>query len=152
MLTYMCHISKIQTIDGATYNYYIHKNNHSLSHRIFSFESEYYCYETYLSLIQRLQQKFNIPQSALINVYDVISEYLVRRSIGSMYQSSTYKPRSERIHILKSITPSQINFLNVYYKHCSWFHKVTTFLLTKHYYYLCDMFNCIIAIGRILKH
>lgn len=150
MLTYMCHINAIQTLDGYNYNYYIRNNSNSLSHRIFSFESEYTCYETYIDRINKLKNKFNIPEESLVKVYNVISEYLVRRSIGSMYQSQTYKPKYERIRILKSLTKQQIDFLNSYYKECSWFHKVTVFLLSNHYYYFCDRFNSLIALGRKL--
>lgn len=150
MLTYMCYINAIQTLDGYNYNYYIRNNPNSLSQRIFSFESEYTCYETYLDRIEKLKNRFNMPQASLMKVYNVISEYLVRRSIGSMYQSQTHKPRAERIKILKSLTTEQIVFLNAYYKECSWFHKVTVFLLSNHYYYFCDRFNCLIALGRKL--
>lgn len=150
MLTYMCHINALQTLDGYNYNYYIRNNSNSLSHRIFSFESEYTCYETYIDRINKLKNKFNIPEESLVKVYNVISEYLVRRSIGSMYQSQTYKPKYERIRILKSLTKQQIDFLNSYYKECSWFHKVTVFLLSNHYYYFCDRFNSLIALGRKL--
>lgn len=150
MFTYMCHIHAIQTLDGYNYNYYIRNNPNSLSQRIFSFESEYTCYETYLDRIEKLKSRFNMPQASLMKVYNVISEYLVRRSIGSMYQSQTHKPRAERIKILKSLTTQQIDFLTAYYKECSWFHKVTVFLLSNHYYYFCDYFNSLIALGRKL--
>ena len=39
MLTYLCHCSAIQTINGMNYNYYVRKNVKSLSIRIFSFEA-----------------------------------------------------------------------------------------------------------------
>lgn len=150
MLTYMCYINAIQTLDGYNYNYYIRNNPNSLSQRIFSFESEYTCYETYLDRMEKLKIRFNMPQESLIKVYNVISEYLVRRSIGSMYQKQTHKPKAERLTILRSLTTQQIDFLNAYYKECSWFHKVTVFLLSNHYYYFCDRFNCLIALGRKL--
>ena len=148
MLTYLCHCSAIQTINGMNYNYYVRRNVKSLSKRIFSFESEYTCYQTYLTQIEVLRQKFNMPKEALKKVYNVISEYLIRRSVGALYQKQTRKPQTERLTILKNITPEQIVFLNNYYKECSWFHKVTLWLLTKHYYYLCDLFNRLIAKGR----
>lgn len=150
MLTYMCYIKAIQTLDGYNYNYYIRDNSNSLSQRIFSFESEYICYETYIDRINKLKIRFNMPEESLVKVYNVISESLVRRSIGSMYQSQTYKPKYERIRILKSLTKQQLDFLNSYYKECSWFHKVTVFLLSNHYYYFCDRFNGLIALGRKL--
>lgn len=149
MLAYMCHITAVQTVSGSNYNYY--KRSNTLSTRIYSFESEYTCYQTYVSNIQKLKERFSIPEEALLKVYGVISEYLVRRSIGSMYQVKTRKSKNERLSVLRSLTQEQIVFLNRYYKQCSWFHKVTTCLLTKHCYYLCDMFNLLIAIGRSLK-
>lgn len=154
MLTYICHITTIQTLSGAHYNYYI-RNNNSLSQRIFSFESEYACYQTYLSLIDRIKKRFDMPDDKLLKPYQVISEYLVRRCIGSLYQPETRKKFAARMGILKSITPQQLRFLNSYYKQCSWFHKVTLILLTKHYYYLCDQFNmaisCRFAIKKTIK-
>lgn len=150
MLTYMCHIHAIQTLDGYNYNYYIRNNPNSLSQRIFSFESEYICYETYIDRINKLKIRFNMSEESLVKVYNVISESLVRRSIGSMYQSQTHKPKAERIEILKSLTTEQIDFITAYYKECSWFHKVTVFLLSNHYYYFCDYFNSLIALGRKL--
>lgn len=150
MLQYLCFVSNIHTIEGAEYQYYI-RNNASLSQRIFSFESEYRCYQTYLNLMQKLQQRFHLPPTALLSVNNVISEYLVRRSIGSLYQHQTRKIKQARLEILRSLTTEQISFLQTYYKACSWFHKVTVYLLSKHYYYLCDLLNESIAIGRYLK-
>ncbi len=150
MLTYMCYINAIQTLGGCNYNYYVRDNSNSLSQRIFSFESEYACYETYVDRVEKLRIRFNMPPKSLLKAYNVISEYLVRRSIGSMYRSQTLKPRGERIAILKSLTTRQIDFLNAYYKECNWFHKVTVFLLSNRFYYFCDCFNCLIALGRKL--
>ena len=150
MLHYLCFVSIIHTIEGTEYHYYI-RNNSSLSQRIFSFESEYRCYQTYLNLIQKLQHRFHLPSTALQSVNNVISEYLVRRAIGSLYQHQTRKNKKERLKILRSLTIAQISFLQTYYKECNWFHKVTVYLLSKHYYYLCDLLNEGIAIGRFLK-
>ena len=150
MLTYLCHVSAIQTVAGAQYNYFV-RNNASLSQRIFSFESEYTCYQTYLKQIQVLEKRFFLSEESTKNAKNVISEYLIRRSIGSLYQASTRKPQTERIKILKSITHEQISFLQKYYKQCNCFHKVTVFLLSKHYYYICDWFNQCIALGRSYK-
>ena len=150
MLHYLCFVSSIHTIEGAEYHYYI-RNNSSLSQRIFSFESEYRCYQTYLNLMQKLRERFLLPPSALLPVNNVISEYLVRRAIGSLYQHQTRKNKKERLKILSSLTIAQISFLQTYYKECNWFHKVTVYLLSKHYYYLCDLLNEGIAIGRFLK-
>lgn len=148
MLTYLTHCSAIQTVEGMNYNYYIRKNIQSLSKRIFVFESEYACYQLYLKRIGELKQRFNLTETSLRKVYNVISEYLIRRSIGALYQKQTRKPRQERLIILKRLTPTQLDFLHTYYKECSWFHKLTVWLLRKHYYYLCDVFNCLIAQGR----
>ena len=148
MLTYLTHCSAIQTVEGMNYNYYIRKNIQSLSKRIFVFESEYACYQLYLKRIGELKQRFNLTETSLRKVYNVISEYLIRRSIGALYQKQTRKPRQERLIILKRLTPTQLDFLHIYYKECSWFHKLTVWLLRKHYYYLCDVFNCLIAQGR----
>lgn len=148
MLTYLTHCSAIQTVEGMNYNYYIRKNIQSLSKRIFVFESEYACYQLYLKRIGELKQRFNLTETSLRKVYNVISEYLIRRSIGALYQKQTRKPRQERLVILKRLTPTQLDFLHTYYKECSWFHKLTVWLLRKHYYYLCDVFNCLIAQGR----
>ena len=148
MLTYLTHCSAIQTVEGMNYNYYIRKNIQSLSKRIFVFESEYACYQLYLKRIGELKQRFNLTETSLRKVYNVISEYLIRRSIGALYQKQTRKPRQERLVILKRLTPTQLDFLYTYYKECSWFHKLTVWLLRKHYYYLCDVFNCLIAQGR----
>ena len=150
MLTYLCHVSAIQTVSEANYNYYV-RNNGSLSQRIFSFKSEYKCYLTYLDRLTKLEKRFNLPKSSTLKAKNVISEYLIRRSIGSLYQHSTREPLKKRIFILKSLTGEQINFLKRYYKNCNWFHKVTVFLLSKHYYYLCDWFNQCIAWGRSIK-
>ena len=150
MLHYLCFVSSIHTIEGAEYHYYI-RNNSSLSQRIFSFESEYRCYQTYLNLMQKLRERFLLPPSALLPVNNVISEYLVRRAIGSLYQHQTRKNQKERLKILSSLTIAQISFLQTYYKECNWFHKMTVYLLSKHYYYLCDLLNEGIAIGRFLK-
>lgn len=151
MLTYLCHCSAIQTIEGRNYNYYIRNNIPSLSQRIFSFESEYTCYQTYLARMDELKNKFDMPHESLIKVYNVISEYLVRRSFGGMYQKQTRKPKKERIAILKSITSGQIIFLNSYYKQCSWFYKIIVLLLNRKYYYLCDLFYDLIVTGRSIK-
>lgn len=148
MLTYLTHCSAIQTVEGMNYNYYIRKNIQSLSKRIFVFESEYACYQLYLKRIGELKQRFNLTETSLRKVYNVISEYLIRRSIGALYQKQTRKSRQERLIILKRLTPTQLDFLHTYYKECSWFHKLTVWLLRKHYYYLCDVFNCLIAQGR----
>jgi glycosyltransferase involved in cell wall biosynthesis len=150
MLTYLCHVSAIQTVSGANYNYFI-RNNKSLSQRIFSFESEYICYQTYLNRLEKLEQRFNLPYNSTLKTKNVISEYLIRRSVGSLYQPSTKKIQVERIAILKSFTYEQISFLQKYYTECNWFHKVTVFLLSKQYYYLCDWFNQCIAWGRTIK-
>lgn len=150
MLNYMCHISSVQTITGASYQYYI-RNNSSLSQRIFSFESEYRCYETYGKLMQTLSHRFQLPEAALIAVNNVISEYLVRRAIGALYQQATRKKKQERLSLLRSLSTEQIQFLQTYYRDCGWFHKVTVHLLSKHYYYLCDLLNQGIATGRALK-
>lgn len=150
MLTYLCHSSAIQTVSGANYNYFI-RNNSSLSQRIFSFESEYTCYQTYLACLGKLEQRFNLPETSTLKAKNVISEYLIRRSVGSLYQPSTKKPQAERMAILRNFTNEQISFLQQYYKECNWFHKVTVFLLSKHYYYLCDWFNQCIAWGRAIK-
>ena len=152
MLTYLCHIDKVRTIKGANYNYFIRSKSGSLSQKINSFESEYTCYETYLTNMRIIAERFDIPESSLPFVYNVISEYLVRRSIGSLYQKSTAKPKEERIRILKSLAPEQILFLQKYYKECSWFHKVTVFLLSKHWYALCDWLNACIVKGRSIKN
>lgn len=148
MLTYLTHCSAIQTVEGMNYNYYVRENILSLSKRIFVFESEYACYQLYLERIEELKQRFNLPETSLWKVYNVISEYLIRRSIGALYRKQTRKPKQERLVILKSLTPAQLDFLHTYYKECSWFHKLTVWLLRKHYYYLCDVFNCLIAQGR----
>ena len=150
MLHYLCFVSSIHTIEGAEYHYYI-RNNSSLSQRIFSFESEYRCYQTYLNLMQKLQLRFHLPSIALLSVNNVISEYLVRRSIGSLYQHHTRKSKQERLEVLRSLNTEQISFLQTYYKECNWFHKVTVYLLSKHYYYLCDLLNEGIALGRYFK-
>lgn len=150
MLHYLCFVSSIHTIEGAEYHYYI-RNNSSLSQRIFSFESEYRCYQTYLNLTQKLRERFHLPPSALLSVNNVISEYLVRRSIGSLYQHRTRKSKQDRLQILRSLTTAQVSFLQTYYKECNWFHKVTVYLLSKHYYYLCDLLNEGIALGRYFK-
>ena len=150
MLTYLCHVSAIQTIGGAEYNYYI-RNNDSLSQRIFPFESEYACYETYLARITDLKQRFGLSNDSLKKVFGVISEYLLRRSIGSLYQKSTRKPRKERLQILRSITDEQIAFLKTYYREGGWHRKLEVWLLSKRYYYLCDMFNQCISLGLYLK-
>ena len=97
MLTYMCHIAQVQTVEGANYNYYIRKNANTLSQRIFSFESEYTCYQTYLSRIRVIKERFALPEKSLASVYGVITEYLVRRSIGGLYQKQTRKPKKERL-------------------------------------------------------
>lgn len=152
MLAYICRIDKVRTIKGANYNYFIRSKSGSLSQRIYSFENEYACYETYLSYIHTIAQKFEIKEESLTYVYNVISEYLVRRSIGALYQRETVKPKKERIRILKSITDEQILFLKNYYKKCAWFHKVTVFLLSKHWFYLCDRLNICIANGRYIKN
>ena len=148
MLTYLTHCSAIQTVEGMNYNYYIRKNIQSLSKRIFVFESEYACYQLYLKRIGELKQRFNLTETSLRKVYNVISEYLIRRSIGALYQKQTRKPRQERLIILKRLTPTQLDFLHTYYKECSWFHKLTVWLLRKHYYYLCDVFFFFFAQGR----
>lgn len=150
MLTYLSHAKGIRTIAGNYYNHF-KRDNDSLSQRISSFESEYTCYQTYLSLIKILKQRFDIPEKSLLKTYNAISEFLIRRSIGSLYQKKTQKRKFERIQILKSISPEQIKFLNTYYKECSWFHKVTVFLLSNHYYYLCDLFNKGIACRFTIK-
>lgn len=150
MLTYLCHVSAIRTVAGEHYNYAI-RNNNSLSQRIFPFESEYRCYQTYLSLAEKLQQRFDLSEEEMQRPYGVIGEYLVRRSIGSLYQPQTRKPYAERMERLRAITPEQIRFLNRYYTQCSWFHKVTIALLSKHFYYLCDRFNRCIAFRFALK-
>ena len=151
MLTYLCHVSYIQTLEGAQYNYFVRRNN-SLSQRIFDFKSEYTCYENYLSLIIKIKERFNIPERALSNSYNVISEYLIRRSIGALYQKKTRVKQNERIAILKSLSLNQITFLQRHYKQCNKFHKLTVFLLSKHYYYLCDLLNQGIAFRRACKH
>ena len=152
MLTYLCHIDHVRTMEGANYNYFIRHKSGSLSQRINGFESEYACYETYLSCMDTIAKRFDMPEASLPYVYNVISEYLVRRSIGSLYQKSTAKPKEERIRILKSLTAGQIQFLRKYYKDCAWFHKVTVFLFSKHEYGLCDRFNACIAKGRSIKN
>ena len=151
MLTYLCHCQGIQTVGGMNYNYYIRGNADSLSRKIFSFESEYLCYQTYLERMGQLQQHFSLPPEVLAQTYLVISEYLVRRALGSLYQPQTAKPRRERLRILRSITPEQIDFLTRYYTHCSWFHRATVFFLRKRAYGLCDGFNKSIACRFFLK-
>lgn len=150
MLTYMCHISAIRTVCGANYNYCM-RNGNSLGNRISSFESEYLCYETYLELIRRIKEKFFIRDEDLVHVYGVISEYLMRRALGGLYQWSTRHPFAKRMELLKSLTDEQIAFANKYYKECALFHKVSLFLLTHRFYYLCDRFNCLVALGRTMK-
>lgn len=151
MLTYMCHITKVQTLSGTSYNYYMRQTPDRLSQRIFSYKSEYACYQTYLSTIQTLKAKFNFPESSLQSAYEAIAEYLIRRSIGSMYQKQTRMDRTERLSILKGISPEQISFLNLYGKQISCLHRISISLLTKQYYYLCDLFNQFVALGRSLK-
>lgn len=150
MLGYLCHVSAIQTVAGCEYQYYV-RNNASLSQRIFTYESEHACYRTYLARMQTLRERFHLTEAALKNPYNVISEYLIRRAVGSLYQASTRKPRRERLSILRSISPAEIRFLQQYYRDCNWFHKVTVFLLSKHYYYLCDLLNQGIVAGRACK-
>ena len=151
MLTYLCHCQGIQTVGGMNYNYYVRGNVDSLSRKIFSFESEYLCYQTYLERMGQLQQRFSLPPEVLAQTYQVVSEYLVRRALGSLYQPQTAKPRRERLRILRSITPEQIDFLTRYYTHCSWFHRATVFFLRKRAYGLCDGFNKSIACRFVLK-
>ncbi|MGM9760167.1 MAG: glycosyltransferase family 2 protein [Parabacteroides sp.] len=150
MLAYLCHVSAIRTLPGTQYNYFV-RNNASLSQRIFTFESEHACYRTYRTLMEQLRQRFQLSEAALKNPYNVISEYLIRRAVGSLYQSSTKKPLSQRLSILRSTTPEETRFLQQYYRDCNWFHKVTVYLLSKHYYYLCDLLNQGIVTGRAWK-
>ncbi len=151
MLTYMCHIAQVQTVEGANYNYYIRKNANTLSQRIFSFESEYTCYQTYLSRIRVIKERFALPEKSLASVYGVITEYLVRRSIGGLYQKQTRKPKKERLRILKEFTEEQIRFLKAHANFCPWPHRVTIFLLVNHFYYLCDSYSLFIAFVRTIK-
>lgn len=150
MLTYLCHVSAVRTVGGAEYNYYI-RNNASLSQRIFSFESEYACYETYLARIRDLQERFCLPEESLENAFGVISEYLIRRAVGSLYQKSTRKPPGERLQILRGITEEQITFLKAYYKGGGLHRKMEVWLLSQRRYYLCDLFNRCIARGLQIK-
>lgn len=150
MLTYLCHVSAIQTIGGAGYNYYV-RNNASLSQRIFSFESEYACYETYLARIRDLRERFRLPEESLKNAFNVISEYLIRRAVGSLYQKPTRKPRCERLQILRGITEEQVAFLKAYYKGGGLHRKMEVWLLSNRRYYLCDLFNQCIFLGLYLK-
>ena len=153
MLSYMRYITGIQTIDGAGYDYCVYNNQDSLSNpqRFFPFESEYACCLLYLSNIEVLRNKFHIPQEALVDVYNTISSYLMIRAIRSLYQKDFRKSKAERISILKKLVNEQIVLLNTYYKNCSWFHKITIFFLTKHFYSICDCFNRMLAMGRIVR-
>ncbi len=150
MLSYICHVSAICTIGKANYYYYM-RNGNSLSSRIFSFDSEYFCYEIYLELIRQIKEKFAIQEEDLKGVYSVISEYLIRRALAGLYQPSTRKPFGERITILKRMTEEQVSWASKYYTNCAWFHKVNLFLLAHRFYYFCDWFNCLIALGRAMK-
>ncbi len=152
VLTYLSYVDQLHTIRGISYNYAIRQGIGSLSQRIFSFESEYACYEAYFKCMQRIAQRFSIKMEELPYVNNVISEYLVRRSIGSLYQKSTAQPKERRLAILRSLTIEQIAFLKRYYRQCGWFHKVTVWLLDAHQYELCDAFNRLLTYGRIIKH
>ena len=147
---YLCHINKIKTIDGMNYLYNA-VNINSLSNRISTVESEYKCYQTYFALTRKLQELYQLTDNTMRNINNTISENLVRRAIGAMYQHQTRIGYSERLIFLKNISQEEISFLQTYYKDCNWFHKVTVYLLSKHYYYLCDLLNESIAIGRYLK-
>ena len=147
---YLCHINKIKTIDGMNYLYNT-ININSLSNRISTVESEYKCYLTYFTLTRKLQELYQLTDNTMRNINNTISENLVRRAIGAMYQHQTRIRYSDRLIFLKNISQEQISFLQTYYKECNWFHKVTVYLLSKHYYYLCDLLNEGIAIGRFIK-
>ena len=153
MLSYMCHISVLQTIDGCSYNYCVYNNKNSLSNpkRFFSFESEYDCCLLYKSKIEALKSKFQIPQESLFDVYNTISSYLMVRTVKSLYFKDFRKSKTERISILKKLANEQIDFLGNYNKYCSWYHRVIIFFLSKHLYSFCDCFNCFLAMGRTLR-
>lgn len=151
VLTYLSYVDQLHTIGGTSYHYAIRQSSHSLSQRIFSFESEYACYTAYLQCMQQLARRFMIKMDEMPYINNVISEYLVRRSIGSLYQKSTAQPKAKRMAILQSLTAEQIDFLKRYYRQCGWFHKVTVHLLDARQYALCDAFNRLIAFGRTLK-
>lgn len=147
---YLCHINKIKTIEGMNYLYNT-ININSLSNRISSTESEYKCYQTYFTLTRKLLELYQLTDTTMRKINNTISENLVRRAIGAMYQQQTRLQYSDRINFLKSISQEQVSFLQTYYKECNWFHKVTVYLLSKHYYYLCDLLNESIALGRYFK-
>ncbi len=150
MLTYLCHVSAVRTVGGTGYNYYV-RNNASLSQRIFPFESEYACYETYLARVRELQERFNLPEESLRNAFGVISEYLIRRAVGSLYLKPTRKPKAERLRILRGITKQQVSFLKAYYKGGGLHRKIEVELLSGRCYYLCDLFNRCISRGLQIR-
>lgn len=150
MLTYLAHAKGIKTVSGANYNYFILPG--SLSKSIYNFESEYACYARYNELIQRIKQQFNIPDESLHGAYHVISEYLIRRAVGSLYQPKTRKPQKERLALLKRISAAQIQFTETYYTHAGWYHKITLLLLSRKMYYLCDLFTGSLVNMRELKN
>ena len=149
---YLQHIACIKTVSGLNYRYFIRNNAGNLSSRIFSFESEYRCYQMYYNLTRLLIVRFNLTSDIQKGINCTISESLIRRAIGSLYQRSTRKKQIERIAILKSITDDQIRFCWEYYKPCSWFLRLTVYLLDKKCYYLCDYLNQVIALGRKVKY
>ncbi len=150
MLSYLCHVDAVRMMAGCNYNYFLGSSPAALSQRINSFESEYACFRAYRERVEELKARFAMPQDALLKTYNVISEYLVRRTIGSMYQSRTRKPRAERLGILESLAEQEGGFLAAYYKKGSWFRRLSASLLSRRRFLLCDGLNCCIAFGRKL--
>lgn len=108
---YMTHIHFLRTISGMNYHYYIRNNGNNLSSKISTYESEIKCYHTYYDLTRILIKKFNLTDESQRNINSTVSEALIRRSIGALYQKQTRKPYKDRIKLLKNITDEQIAFV-----------------------------------------
>ncbi len=152
MLSYVSHMDKIHFIPGINYNYFNRDNASSLSQRVSDFESEYLCNKIYLQTMQTIVQRFDIKESSLAYVYNVITEYMIRRVIASLYLKKTAKPRMERLKWLEGLTFEELAFVQKYYKKGAWINKMSIHLLCHHQYKLFDWLNKFIVKGRIIKH
>ena len=139
LLSYIPHTGYIRFISGANYNYLFHPE--SLSKKYIPFDSMYEVYKKCCQYMDNIYLTYNINNDNTFTYINRHQAELLTRSVLALYHPRHFRPKKERLAIIKTLSEKEKALIVSAYYHPLFILRINKFILKNNWYNLFDIYN-----------